>query len=248
VRAFNRRLVASLRTDVRLQYRNGLYHVAAAIVAIWAVVIAQLPALELRWLIPVLVLGSLVVSTYYFAAGLILLERAEGSLQALTVTPLRPGEYLASKVLSLTALAMVENLVLVCLLVVLAGGFGALAALGIAGWTALIAGTAAAGAFYVLLGFANVSRYASINEFIIPSVLYTSLLTLPLVGALGQWEHWLFFLHPLQAPLVLLRSALEPIPPWQIGYGIVASILWIALAFAWAKRSFAHFVIATAAG
>lgn len=242
--AANRRLISAFRADVRLQHRNGLYYVAAAMVGIWAVIFSQLPPLNLGWVVPILVSGNLIVSTYYFMAGLVLLERAEGSLQALTVTPLRSREYLLSKTCTLTALATVENVAIVIFLYA-AGGVPALASLGLSGWVALVAGTAAAGALYALIGFGCVTRYASINEFLIPSVLYTSVLSLPLVAALLQWNSLLLYLHPLQPSLTLMRAAGADLPKWEPPLSVVASAIWISLAFFWAKRSFDQHVVAS---
>lgn len=48
-------------------------------------------------------LGNLPLATFFFIAGLVLLEKGEGTLEAQIVTPLTAGGYLASKILTLTA-------------------------------------------------------------------------------------------------------------------------------------------------
>ena len=89
-----RRLVATLGTDVRLQFRNGFYYAVAFILVIFAFLATQLRDLDWSpWLAPV-IFGNLITATYFFIAGLVLLEKAEGTLEAQVVTPLRVWELL----------------------------------------------------------------------------------------------------------------------------------------------------------
>ncbi len=232
-----RRLLAAAQSDVRLQHRNGFYYVTAVIVAGWMLLVVLVPVPDLGWLLPPVVLANLVITTFYFVSGLILLEKDEGTLQALVITPLRNREYLGSKVATLTLLAWIENLLIVVLLHGL--GFDALL---------LTLGIVLASVLYTLAGFIAVARYDSINEFLMPSVVYNTLLSLPVLPYLAGWEHWLLYLHPLQAPLVLLRAAFFSAPLWEVVYGIVYSAVWIMIAQRWAERVFRRFVVADAGG
>ena len=228
-----KRLLATMHCDALLQVRNGFYSATAFVVLIWSLVLFQLPDLDFGWLLPALVAGNLLLNTFYFVGGLVLLEKDEGTLEARTVTPLRTREYLAAKGITLTLLALVENLIIVALF----RGFRF-------DLLPLVAGIVLASGIYVLAGFIAVVRYGSINEFLMPSVVYTSLLTFPLLPYLGQWEHGLLYLHPLQAPLVMLRAAFEPVPAWQLIYSIGYGGASITLAYIWSRRAFVHFVIA----
>lgn len=95
------RLRAAAAADVRLQLRNGFYAAAAFVAVCLVLLLGPLSADTVALLLPPLVLLNLQVNTFYFIGGLVLLERAEGSLEALTVTPLRPWEYLSAKVATL---------------------------------------------------------------------------------------------------------------------------------------------------
>jgi fluoroquinolone transport system permease protein len=227
-----RRLLATLTCDVRLQFRNGFYYAAAFVVALWILLVSQLPALDWGWLLPAVVLNNLVISTFFFLAGLVLLEKGEGTLEALIVTPLRRGEYLVSKAATLAGLALLENFAIVASLAGLR--FGALM---------LAVGTVLAAWIFCLLGFLAVIRYTSINEFLLPSMLYVTLLFVPLLPFFGIIESPLFYLHPLQAPLVLLESAFRPIETWQAVYGLMYSALWIGLLHRLARQAFDRFVV-----
>lgn len=231
-----RRLLASVRCDVRLQLRNGFYHAAGLVVGLWALLLYGARGLAWGAVLPALVMGNLVMSTFYFMGGLVLLERGERTLEARVTTPLRTGEYLASKVLTLTALAVVENFLLS---LVLAGtGVRVLP---------LVAGSALAAALFALGGFVAVARYRSINEYLLPSVLYSSALLLPVFAYFGVVESPLLYLHPLQAPLVLLQAAFQPVSAGRLAYGVLYAALWIALFYLAARGAFRRFVVAGAA-
>ena len=227
------RLAATLRLDLRLQMRNGFYYAVAFVLACWFVVLTRLPSIDWGYVLPAVVFGNLVMVNFYFVAGLVLLEKAEGTLEAQVVTPLADWEYLASKTLTLAALSVVEQVVIVRS--AYGGGFAA---------GPLVAGVVLAGVLYTLTGFLLVARYRSINEFLFPSVLFTAVLSLPMLHYFGLWDTWLLHLHPFTAPLVLLGGAFRPLAPWEWAYGVLYSAAWAALLLLAGRRAFDRFIVA----
>lgn len=230
------RLQATLACDVRLQFRNGFYYATLAVTLLAVLVVLLLPAPDLTLLLPAIIVNNIIIGGFYFLSGLVLLEKAEGSLEAQIVTPLRPGEYLGAKVATLTFLSLCENLLLAA----------AVARLDFAPGP-LIAGIVLGTALYALAGFVTVARYDAINAFLMPSVLVVMLLGLPLlpyfgVGA-GPLLSALLWLHPLQPILVLLSAALTGAPTAELAAALVLSVAWVAC-FAWlAARTFHRFVV-----
>jgi fluoroquinolone transport system permease protein len=220
---------------MRRQFRNGFYYVSAFAAVLLIIVLKQLGDVNWAMLFPPIILENLVLNGFYFAAGLVLLEKGEGTLEAQIVTPLRPWEYLVSKALSLGILSLFETLIIV----VVMSGFGF-------NWLLLIAGIVFLTALYALYGFVVVARYDSISEFLMPSALWTMGFSLPLLYYFDLWRSWVMFLHPLQAPLVLMQAAFEPLPAWQIVYGVLYSLLWVGIVYALSQRAFHRFVIAKA--
>jgi fluoroquinolone transport system permease protein len=218
--------------DVRLQARNGFYWAIGFLLVVYAVVITRLPAFDWGIVIPALVLGNLAMATFYFIGGLVLLEKGEGTLEALVVTPLRPWEYLTSKVATLIGLSLVENVAIVAL--ACGRSFRPLP---------LVLGIVLASAIYCLIGFISVARYDSINEFLFPSMLVVAALSLPILHYAGLWTTPLMYLHPLQAPLVILEGATREIATWQWVYGVVFALASIGLLGRSSVRSFRRFVV-----
>jgi fluoroquinolone transport system permease protein len=232
------RLAATIYRDFILQLRYGLYSVSVFVVVVWGVLLSLLPAEALAdaaTIVPAFLLGNLIVTTFYFMAALVMLEKAEGMLTALVTTPLRAWEFLASRIVTLTSLALVESLLIV--VVVFGPRFH---------WGLLLVGSSLLSALYVLVGFAAVVRYASINEMLMPSVVFVMALVLPLISHFGLVDSIWMFAHPVQPALVLMQAAYEPVGTGMLAYGVVGAGGWTAAAFVLAHRRFEQFVVATA--
>ncbi len=227
------RLLVTAAWDVRLQLRNGFYYAAGIMVLFWIMLLRLLPEHILRPLMPPLVLGNLVINTFYFVGGLVLLEKREGTLEAQVVTPLRTWEYLTAKVATLTLLSLAENLLIVLVL------FGPAVDL-----LPVAAGIMAASALYTLAGFMAVARFDSINEYLLPSMLYLMVLTAPLLASFAVREIWLLYLHPLQAPLILLQAGFHPESVGRLLYGVISSLAWMVPGYYWARTAFNRHIIA----
>lgn len=227
-----KRLFATIRIDIRLQYRNGFYFAAAFVAIISVFVLRWLALSNLGYLLPALVFSNLLINTFYFISGLILLEKGEGTLEAQIITPMRSWEYLASKVITLSLLAIMENF----FIVIFAFGFNF-------DFFLLAIGLLLVSIIYCLFGFIVVIRYESINEFLFPSFIYTLVLPLPMLYYFEIWQHAVYYLHPVFAPFLLLAAAFQPIEIWQGIYGLLYSFLWIGILFYFSQRAFYRFVI-----
>ncbi len=227
-----KRFLSTLRWDIQLQFRNGFYYASAFVAVLFVIVMKQFPEFDFRPWWPALILENLVINSFYFISGLVLLEKGEGTLEAQIVTPLRKTEYLVSKVVSLGILSLFETLVLV----VLISGFRF-------NWFWLILGILLLMAIYALYGFFVVARYDSINEFLLPSVLWTFGFSFPLLYYFDILTGWWMFLHPVQAPMMILQAAFETIPAWQLVYGILYSALWIIITLYASLHAFDRYIV-----
>ena len=231
------RLLATMQCDVRLQFRNGFHYAVLFVLFCWGIVLTQLPRIDWEWLLPPLLFGNLSMVSFYFIGGLVLLEKGEGTLEAQVVTPLRNGEYLASKVGTLTLLSLFESLVIVVCCV----GLGFRVA-------PMVAGIVLAALLYALAGFIAVSRYAAINEFIFPSAFYVAALSIPLLPYFDLWRSPLVYLHPLYGPLRLMQAAFETLSGWEWLYGLLYPALWIWVAAWGSRRAFERFIVGRKGG
>src|SRR3990172_8853569 len=105
-------MLHALRWDVTVQARNGFYWASAFLVIMISVLLLYVPESARAdagvW-VPALLAVNLQITTFFFVAGLMLLERDEGTLTALAVSPFSPAAYLATRTITLTALGALET-------------------------------------------------------------------------------------------------------------------------------------------
>jgi fluoroquinolone transport system permease protein len=216
-----RRALATMRVDFEVQARNGLVLATAAVLFAVVAALAALPPTGVARLLPAVALQNLGVTGFFFSIAMALLERSEGSRAARLVTPLRGGEYLAARVATLATLAVAQHLVLGIALT----GFGL-------HLLALLAGVTLACATLALAGFALVAGKDSLGAALLPAVPWLALLLAPMAADVLDWRHPLLWLHPIQGGLVLMRAAVAPAGPAEVGLALVTGLGWAGVAFA----------------
>lgn len=228
------RLLPALRLDVLAQKRYGFYYAASFVTLVWVALLYPLPSAVLDLAVPLVIFADLAVVGYYFVAGMVLFEKGEDTLSALVATPLRFPEYLASKLATLTGLAVVMSLV-----VALGGyGFGFDVVL-------LLAGVVLTSLVSLLVGFITVAPFASISNYLIPSSLVLTVLGLPIFYFLGFLTHPVFYLLPTQGPMLLLGGAFDTgyLDARQAAYAVAYPLLWISGLSLVARRAFDRYVV-----
>ena len=226
-------LLATLKLDVRLQARSKLYAlgIAAAILMGLAGRFFVHPDYAGR-LLAVFYLTGIGGTTYFFGASLVLLEKSEGTLQALRTTPLTCTAYIASKVITLTCFAAIESAI-----VYVVAFFGV--PLNVFPMTF---GVVVLGVLYTLIGLGHVASYDSVTAFLFPgAVIITGIMQSPIFFVIaGPFPAW--YLIPTQGSMLLMLGATQTLEIWQWVYAIVVSLVAIVLAFWWAKRRFVRFI------
>ncbi|MFD9940390.1 fluoroquinolone transporter permease [Nonomuraea sp. NPDC059023] len=233
-----RALRPALLLDLRLQRRYGFWHATCVVVIIWIGVLWIVPDNLLGAAMPYLLIADLQFFMF-FTAGALFFERGERTLFALLITPLRFGEYLAAKLLSMSVLAF-----LTCAVVVLADygpGFDLLA---------LLAGVTAMTLLMVLAGFVTAPLFPSVSEWLMPSTLVLALANLPLLDYSGLVPHWAFYLVPTEGVALLLGSAFHQVSltGWQAAYAVLYPAAWIVLLCRTARGVFYKYVVTRQGG
>jgi fluoroquinolone transport system permease protein len=233
-----RRLRAALRNDVRLQWRQGFYGAYLLLTVLYVLILRQIPEGVARWLTPLVIFSDPAVVGFFFIGGVVLLERADRTLDALFVTPLRVPEYLLAKIGSLGAMAVATSL-----LIALGAGLRFRP-------VPLLLGITLTASLAVLAGIALVSRFESLNRFAWVGGLAISLFSLPLLAWFGVvgWG-WVAPL-PTAASVALIGGAFgEPaLGPAGVALGTAWLLAWNLAAWLWARRWFGRYVVGAARG
>jgi fluoroquinolone transport system permease protein len=225
-------LWSTMHWDWRLQWRQGLFTAALFVMVLWIVLFSQVNDVLAHYLLPVMLYIDLSIFGFFFMAGLLYLEKGEGVLAALVVTPLRAWHYLVAKVTTLTTTGLLVSLVVVALVHREA-----------VNWPVLVGALLLNSLFFTLASFILAVRYDAINEFIIPAVWLLGLAQIPFFDSFGIWHGWPLYLLPFQAALLLVRGAFEPLAMWQWLYALVYLACCIGGAYLWALQLFDRFVV-----
>jgi fluoroquinolone transport system permease protein len=227
-------LAATLQLDVRVQARSKLYLVGV-IAAVFLGLVGRFvfgPTNAGRVLAALYLLG-IGGTTYIFGASLVLLEKSQGTLEALRSSPLTSNAYITSKVITLTGFAIVESVIVYAV-----GFLGAPL-----NPVPMVLGVTCLGVFYVFIGMGQVASHDSVFSFLIPGAMIVgSLLQLPFFYVLDIGPSILWHLIPTQGPLLLMLAGSERLEVWQWTYALGLSIGALVPAAWWARRRFARFI------
>ncbi len=227
------RLTNTLRLDSQLQARYKVYAIVVGTAVALGLLLRSLVTPEqLNFFMPVLVMYGVSVSTVFLAGLLILLERGEGTLGVMMVSPLRPSEYLASKLITLAALALVESAVMAIIAYGLGFSFG---------W--LVLAVVMRASMGVGVGVVLGVRYRSITHFLLPVILASLAFDLPNFWYFEIWPTSLFYLWPSMPALLLAKNAFVPVEPLQLVYAFGYGMLVVGAVLFWASRSIDRFVV-----
>jgi fluoroquinolone transport system permease protein len=239
------RLLAALRLDVALQARNQLYAISVAMSVFAAAALAWLsPPERVGTTVPMAVLFIVGGSTLLYVVTMIILEKADGTLSAVSVSPLRPWEYLAAKVATLTGIAALEGFLVV---------FGALWWLSRSApipWPGPLfaVGLVALAAMHVLVGIVLVVRYDRLLECLVPMSAIATVLQLPAFYVVGALDSPVLLTIPSAAPTLLIQASLEDLPPWKWAYALGLTAVTLVVLWGWALRAFEAHVVRKSGG
>ncbi len=227
------RLTSTLRLDSQLQARNQVYLIIG--VAAFAVAFAfdaLLTPDQLRFFMPVLIMYGVSLTTVFLVGVLLLIERNQGTLSVVMVSPLRPSEYLASKLITLTVLALVES----AIVAVVAYGLGF-------SFVCIVLAVVMRASMGVAVGVAVGVRFRSITRFLVPAIGLSLAFDLPNIWYFELWPSPLFYLWPSMPPLLLAKAAFLEVEAMQLVYAFRSGGLVVGAALIWASRSIDRFVV-----
>jgi len=226
------RFLSAFRYDVIFQIRHGFYAAYGILTLMYIIILLNLPTLTREGATVLLIFSDISVLGYFFIGGIILLERRQGTLNTLTVTPLRPWEYLWAKVLSLTCISVVVGVVI---LLTTSGLQPEIL------W--FLPGLTLSAVLFTLLGLVVAIRSETVNEYFFRGLAYYMVFMVPLIHYFGVVEHPLFHLLPTLGMLHLLESAFWPHSPGELWLALGTLALWSVLAWIWVKHWFRKYII-----
>lgn len=199
------RLIAAVRADLAFQWKQGFFLVYVILTGMYLVVLSLLPDTWVPVAAPVVIFSDPAALGLFFIGGILMLEKTQGVLHAVFVSPLKTTEYLISKIFTLTCISM------------LAGA--AIAGLGPGvrfNWYILLLSIFFASVFFTLCGIVICAGCRTVNQYFIKMIPYMILLVLPCLSILyDPCARWASVI-PSVAALRLLFGAYESLPVMEV--------------------------------
>ncbi len=163
---------------------------------------------------------------FIFIGVMVLFEKQAGTSSALIVTPLKAWQYLLSKSLSLTILAIIISLSMV---------FAAQQPINY-----LLVGISVSltSVLFLLLGFIGAQRVKTFNQYILVIPLFLAPLCIPLIGYFGLWESPFLWIIPTQSTLSLLKQSYSGFEAGSTLLAISILLISICLTWKWAIKEY----------
>jgi len=213
-----KRLKNAVFSDILFQWKHGFYIIYLVISLVYVVILNQFPKLWLSKAVPIVIFSDPTVLGIFFIGGILLLEKEQGILMTLSITPLRTKEYVLSKLISLTAVAIFST-VLITLTV-----YGDRV-----NFFYMIMGVSLTSVFFILFGFIIAARSKNLNIYILKIIPWSMLMVLPVFSVFDFKFNWIFNLIPSVAGFKLIYGAYNSLSFGEAAFNIVYLIIfnWI---------------------
>jgi len=220
------------KLDLKLYHRYRIYYLIAGIVLVYTLILRQIPSYLSDTAGTMLIFFDPSLVGFMFLGALILFERKDGSLNALSVTPASLDSYMWSKVISMTILALISGISIA----ILAFGYSdryIFIGIGIL-LTSLV---------YTLLGFASVSKYKRLDSYFSMVFLVMAISMLPLLDFFQIIESDLFYIIPSYSSIELIYAGFVETSLNNVLMYSGYLIIWIIISFYLAKKRFYKHIV-----
>ena len=106
------RLLNSIKADIMFQIKHGFYGVYIALSIMYIIVLSFIPPASIKYVLPILIYFDPAGLGLFFIGGMVLLEKEQGVLALLYITPLKVKEYILSKVITLSLISILAGVVI----------------------------------------------------------------------------------------------------------------------------------------
>ena len=208
-----------IQLDVILLFRSRLFHISAIITVVYIGMFYLLKPLgSVHLPLIILIYNDPVIMGYMFAGVLWLFDKNQNTLQAISVLPVNKQEYLFSKILILSILAVMLSIIMS----VSAVGFSF-------NWFHLIFSVFLSSIMFCCIGFAIGSRSAHFLSFLMKSLPVFIVFALPMLVLFNFFPYWYFILVPSLGGILVMKSAFIQVDVLTSVIGYAHMITWTAI-------------------
>ncbi|EKD25777.1 MAG: ABC-2 type transporter [uncultured bacterium] len=226
------RLLHAVWADMRFQMKQGIYFVYVIITIMYLIILSFLPADILKIALPLVVFSDPSVLGLFFIGGIILLEKIQGVLMVVVVSPLKTIEYIFSKIISLAVVSVFAAFIIT-----------AFSNYESVNWLIFLISTLLTSGIFSLLGIMINAGCETVNQYILKTIPYMLLFVLPCFSLIEFPYSYLFTVVPSVAALRLMIGAYMGIS-WYEALGLIVYLCGVSyFLLRWTVRVFENKIV-----
>ncbi len=191
------KLSNAIKSDFKFQYKEGFFLIYLIICIIYLVILSVLPSSILPLVLSILIYSDPAGIGLFFIGGILMLERRQGIINYLNVTPLLTQEYILSKIITLSGIAVVVSLIITFFSSITES----------VNYFVLITSTFLTANFFTMIGILIAITCTNLNEYFIKIIPWMILLSIPCIGLIFIPYTELLSIIPSVASLQLIIGA-----------------------------------------
>lgn len=190
------RILSALKSDIVFQFKQGFYIIYVVISLLYMVALSWIPNTGLKFVVPIVVFSDPSVLGLFFIGGIIMLEKIQGVIQSIVVTPLTTREFVLSKVISLSIISVLAGV-----------GITRFTYSEHVQWSILIIALLLTSSLFTLCGLVIGAKCKTVNQYLMKTVPVMLVLVIPCFSIIGFKYSYFLTLVPSVAALRLLIGA-----------------------------------------
>lgn len=211
------KLKALLLGDLRLQFKYGFYFLYVVFSILYICILFALPEAWRGKTSVLLIFSDPAAIGLFFMGALILFEKGERALDSIAISPIRPYEYILSKVLSIALISTIVALTI------------GIPAQAVQNPFYFIIGVFLCSCLFSAVGLIAAAKSISLNDFMLAAVPAELLINIPAIAYLFRWDPGWLLLHPGASTIELLQNgrhsgaALAVLAVWTVLIAMLAN-------------------------
>lgn len=210
------RMTGALKTDFKFQMKQGFYIIYFFLTIIYMVILSMIPKEFKNIILPIIVFSDPSVVGFFFIGGIIMLEKLQGIINYIVVTPLSIKEYILSKVFTLSLLAVIAGEAITFVSINSGSVNNIILAIGIF----------ISSVFFILIGIIVVVGCKTLNQYMVKMVPFLMLLIIPCISIIDFKFSYVLTVIPSVAGFRIVYGAFND---WNIieAIGLIAYVVII---------------------
>lgn len=190
------RFLSAIKSDIIFQFKQGFYIIYIVITFVYMIALSWIPSSSLKIVVPLVIFSDPSVIGLFFVGGIVMLEKTQGIIYTVVVTPLRTREYILSKVISLVLVSLFAGVIIVMV-----------AYKGVVDWLLFFLTLILTASFFTFCGLIVGATCNTINQYIVRTIPIMLFFIIPCFTLISFQQISLFELFPSVAALKLMIGA-----------------------------------------